>query len=432
MKHRARIAPIILLLLLAGVGYYLYSTGQLPIGTATAATANSASGFIEGEEVNVSTEVGGRVESLAVNEGERVTAGQELVRLDHSLLDAQMLQAQAALEVAKAQLAQVKAGARNEDVHQAETALAQAVVLRDGAKRAWDNAQLVRNNPQELDARLTAAEAQVDVLTQQLEVAKHNVQAAIANAKAAEVRKDSFGGRASVAPEARIAVNQWWAAEEAALTAQAALDSAQAALLGAQKNLEVLQDMRARPFSLNAQVDAAKWQYESAVAAVDIAQARLDAVKAGASKEQVAVAEAMVKQAEAALAVLQVQMAKTTLKSPASGIIARRAIHAGEIAAPGAALLTIASLDPVKLTIYVPETQIGNLKPDDEISVQVDSFPNKVYKGKVVFIASQAEFTPRNVQTKSERVNMVFAVKVQIPNPSLELKPGMPADAILK
>ena len=172
-------------------------------------------------------------------------------------------------------------------------------------------------------------------------------------------------------------------------------------------------------------------QYESAAAAVDVAQTRLEAVKAGATKEQVAVAEAAIKQAESALAVLQVQIAKLTLKSPVSGLVTRRIAHVGELAGPGAVLLTVANLDPVKLTIYVPETQIGQIKIGDEIAVQVDSFPDKIYKGKVTFIASQAEFTPRNVQTKAERVHTVFAVRVQIPNADAELKPGMPADASL-
>jgi len=84
------------------------------------------------------------------------------------------------------------------------------------------------------------------------------------------------------------------------------------------------------------------------------------------------------------------------------------------------------------LTIYVPETQIGKIKIGDVIPIQVDAFPGKVFQGKVIYIASQAEFTPRNVQSKAERVNLVFAVKLQIPNPQMELKPGMPADARLE
>jgi HlyD family secretion protein len=95
-------------------------------------------------------------------------------------------------------------------------------------------------------------------------------------------------------------------------------------------------------------------------------------------------------------------------------------------------LLTITPLDPVKLTIYVPETQLGEIKLADEIGVQVDSFPGRLFKGKVVFISPQAQFTPRNVQTKEQRVTTVFAVKLEIANPDSALKPGMPADATLQ
>ncbi|MBI3732968.1 MAG: efflux RND transporter periplasmic adaptor subunit, partial [Chloroflexi bacterium] len=368
MSHRRRIIPVVLLLIIVG-GYYLYSTGRLPIGTAGATTANTlASGFIEGEEFSVAAEIGGRIEALSVGEGDSVTAGQELARLDRSLLDAQIKQAQAALDTAKAQVAQVKVGPRAEDVRQAEAALVQAVVLRDGAKRAWEDAKLLRDNPQELDARIATARAQVDTLNLQVEVARHQVEAATANAKAAEVRKDSFGGTLALRPDAPIAVNQWWAAEEVLLTARAALDVAQATSAGAQKSLDALLTIRARPLVADAQVNTANLQYESAAAAIDVAQARLDAVKAGVSKEQVAVVEAQVKQAEAALNVLLVQAAKTLLKSPATGVVTRKAVHTGELAAPGASLLTIVSLDPVKLTIFVPETQIGDLKIGDEIA----------------------------------------------------------------
>ena len=95
-------------------------------------------------------------------------------------------------------------------------------------------------------------------------------------------------------------------------------------------------------------------------------------------------------------------------------------------------MLTVTNLDTVTLTIYVPETQIGQIKIGEAIPVAVDSFPGKTFTGTVIFINTQAEFTPRNVQTKSERVNTVFAVKLQLANPDFDLKPGMPADATLQ
>ncbi len=416
MEHRKRMLPMVILLVVVVGGYWLYSTGQLPFSAANG-DANKVSGFIEGDQVTLAAEVGARIQGIAVDEGDQVNAGQPVVRLDRTLLDAQIGQASAAVDTARAQLAQVKAGARAEDIRQAEAALAQSIAVRDGAERAWENAKLVRSKPQELDARLAAAETQY-------KTAKFQYDAAVANAKSAEARKDAIGGVDQARVEGKTIVNQWEAAMAGVATAQAALE-------GALKGLQVLQEMRANPLTLDGQVDAAKAQFDSAGKAVEIAQARVDALKAGPTKEQVAVAEAAVKQAEAALGVLQAQASKMTISSPVSGVITRRVAHAGEIAAPNAPLLSVANLETVTLTIYVPETQIGSIRIGDAIPVSVDSFPNKSFGGRVVFIASQAEFTPRNVQTKAERVNTVFAVKVQIPNPAFELKPGMPADATL-
>ena len=93
--------------------------------------------------------------------------------------------------------------------------------------------------------------------------------------------------------------------------------------------------------------------------------------------------------------------------------------------------MTIANLEEVKLTVYIPENRYGRIQLGQQVDVQVDSYPGQVYKGTVVYISSEAEFTPRNVQTKEERVNTVFAVKILIPNPDHDLKPGMPADATI-
>jgi HlyD family secretion protein len=128
---------------------------------------------------------------------------------------------------------------------------------------------------------------------------------------------------------------------------------------------------------------------------------------------------------------LQVQVDKMSLTSPLSGLVSNRAIHVGETASPGATLMTIANLEEVKLTVYIPENRYGRIQLGQQVDVEVDSYPGQVYQGQVVYISSEAEFTPRNVQTKEERVNTVFAVKILIPNPDRDLKPGMPADATI-
>jgi HlyD family secretion protein len=99
------------------------------------------------------------------------------------------------------------------------------------------------------------------------------------------------------------------------------------------------------------------------------------------------------------------------------------------VIAPGARILRIANLDEVTLTVYVPEPQIGRVKPGQRVRVEVDAYPGRQFEGRVSRVADEAEFTPKSVQTKEERVSLVFAVEIEIPNPDHALKPGMPADA---
>ncbi len=369
------ISTVLVLLVLAG-GYYLYATGNLP----TVAAANNSyvvSGFIESNQVNITSEMSGRIAKLAVNEGDRVTAGEVLAQLDPALFDAQIAQEQSAVDTAKAQLAQVQNGPRPADVSAARAALA----------AAQQNYEQVRAGPT-MD-QIAALKAQAD-----------NAKATLDQAQAAYDRTGGASNPAiGMAPQS-VALQQATNNYKAAVAAyNDALTHPTAAELGA------------------------------AQAQVAQAQAALDRLTPTAVA--IAVAQAQLKQAQDALVVLQIQASKLTITSPTDGVVAQRAANVGELATPGATFLTFTQLDPVKLTIYVPETRLGQIKLGDEIGVQVDSFPGRVFQGKVTYISPQAEFTPRNVQTKDARVNTVFAVKLQISNSDSALKPGMPADATL-
>ena len=129
---------------------------------------------------------------------------------------------------------------------------------------------------------------------------------------------------------------------------------------------------------------------------------------------------------------LQTRMDKMALRTPLAGIVTSRSAHAGEAALAGATLLTVSNLDVVELTIYIPEDELGRVYLGQEVDVAVDAFPGRVFTGTISHISQQAEFTPKNVQTEKERVNMVFAVKVKLDNGDHALKPGMPADAIFR
>lgn len=429
MKHPPKfVPPLVLLLLLAG-GYYLYSTGQLtlPSGIAGAAT-DTVSGFIEGDETTIAAEVGGRIQELTVGEGDQVKAGQVIARLDRTLLDAQIAQAQAAVDTARAQLAQIKAGPRTSDVTAARAAL-------DAAQQNYDKVRGGATEP-DLNAAQAALQAaqqayarvQAGPTADQLALLKAQVDNAQAALNLAQAAYDKVGGAANpnigLMPQSvqlQQATNAYTAAFAAYNDARSHPTAAE--LAAAQAQVQQAQAALARLTADAAQLAAAR-------SGVQQAQAALDRLTPTA--ESIAVAEALVKQAEAAIAVLQVQMTKLTVNSPVAGLVTRRVVDPGEIAGPNAALMTLVTLDPVKMTVYVPETEIGLVKVGDTVQVQVDSFPGRVFDGQVIYISPEAEFTPRNVQTKSERVNQVFAVRVRISNPGGELKPGMPADARFK
>jgi HlyD family secretion protein len=194
---------------------------------------------------------------------------------------------------------------------------------------------------------------------------------------------------------------------------------------------------------------ALKNQLDQAQASLDNAQAQYDLLSSGARPEQLAVAEAQLHAAQAqaeaaqaqvaatqgqidtaraAVGVLEAQLAKLTLSAPAEGVILSRAIEPGEVALPGSALLTIANLADLTITVYAPENLYGNITLGQTARVTVDSFPDEAFSATVTHIADKFEFTPRNVQTVEGRQTTVFAIQLRLANADGRLKPGMPAD----
>lgn len=171
---------------------------------------------------------------------------------------------------------------------------------------------------------------------------------------------------------------------------------------------------------------------DEARARVDEASARLKSLLEGTRPAQIAQAAARVKQAEAALALAQANLAYTRVYAPMDGVVLAKHVEPGEVVAPGAAAVTIAKLNDVYLRVYVPEAQLGRIKLGQKVSVKTDSYPGKIYLGRVSYLSSEAEFTPRTVQTPEERVKLVYRVKIDVPNPTFDLKPGMPADAVIR
>ena len=142
------------------------------------------------------------------------------------------------------------------------------------------------------------------------------------------------------------------------------------------------------------------------------------------TKSRLAESESILNQAS-------IRLGYTQLKSPMDGVVTSRNIEPGETVNAGREVITISDLSRVDLKIFVDETEIGKVKPNQKVEVKIDTFPGKSYMGYVAFISSEGEFTPKIIQTKKERVKLVYLVKVSIVNPDFELKAGMPADALL-
>jgi HlyD family secretion protein len=177
-----------------------------------------------------------------------------------------------------------------------------------------------------------------------------------------------------------------------------------------------------------AQFDAAKSAYEARSAQQRSAVEFFSLVREGARKESIDAAESRVQQARAAVRTAEHRLQDTEIHSPTAGIVLRKHIESGETVGQGVPVYTIGDLLNPWIKVYVKEDKLGWVKIGQKAKITTDSRPNKTYDGRVSYISSEAEFTPKSVQTQEERVKLVYGVKVRVDNAEQELKPSMPAD----
>jgi len=175
--------------------------------------------------------------------------------------------------------------------------------------------------------------------------------------------------------------------------------------------------------------DSARAQAETARAQSRQARETLILARKGPRRERIEQARARLRESEAALALAMERRGYATLVAPSGGMVMAKHIEPGEQVAPGTPVITIGDLENVWVRAYIAETDLGKVKVGQKARVTTDTWPGRKYEGRVSFIASEAEFTPKNVQTREERVKLVYRIKVTLANPARELKPGMPADA---
>lgn len=291
----------------------------------------TATGTIEATDVNIAAKVPAQIVTLYIDDGTPVDSGSLIAVQDHSSLEIQLREAQAAVNQARAQLTLTQKGARPEDIESAEQAVTQA----------------------ETNRKLAADE---------LERTQNLVKGGAATKELLDQEETKF----------RVAQSQLDQAEE---------------------NLSKSRHL-ARP-------------------------------------EDITAATAHVDQLVAARDAIQKQIDDSYITSPLKGMVTHKVAEQGELVAQGATVATVTDLSSVYLMIYVTEEQLPRIKLGQKADVTVDGLPNKTFVGTVTYISPEAEFTPKNIQTKDDRVKLVFGVKVEIPNTTGELKKGLPADATI-
>ncbi len=287
------------------------------------------SGNIEITEAQASFKAAGRIDARVVSEGDVVSAGQIIARLDRVEFAQQVALQQAEVQAAAADLAELEAGSRPEEIAQAEAAVARA----HAEEERW---------------------------------------------RTEEMRQAQLYAQDIVSAREREA-------------ARASLDVARAHLRDAEE--------------------------------------RLTLARKGPRAERIAQARARLDRAKQARGLSQTRLDDALLVAPISGIVLSEHAEPGEYVSPGTPVVTIGVLADVWLRAYIDETDLGRVKVGQRARLTTDTYPGRAYEGVVSFLASEAEFTPKNVQTEKERVKLVYRIKIDVPNPSFELKPGMPADA---
>jgi HlyD family secretion protein len=375
------------LLLLAGVGALVYWGQQLRRGTEL-----YYSGTIEAVQSNLAFQVAGRVQSVTVDEGRAAVAGEVLAVLDRRELGA--LRDQAAANLVRAE----------QGLRQLETVLAvNRHVLPAEVERAGAAVDALRAQVQAAESGLRSQDVE------RARLAAESTRVALDNARRDKQRYDELFSRGVVAERVR---------DTYALQFETALREHQRALEAY---------AQAREGSRREDIDAARARLAEGEAALRLARSNLQKIEA--SESDVEAARAQAAAAAAALRVAEVQLDHAVLKAPYAGIILSRGVEPGEVVAPNQEVLSIADLSTVDLKVFVEETEIGRVRPGQAVEVRIDTFPDKRYAGRVAYVSPQAEFTPKIIQTQKERVKLVFLVKIHVPNPDHELKPGMPADA---
>lgn len=385
---KKRIVPVIALAVMATAAVILWSGGFRRENP----NRIRLSGNIELTEVDISFKIPGKLVERTVDEGDPVKKGQLLARIDQLQTLQQKAAQQAGVQSAAMQLAQsLTSVAWQKATIEGDLAMRRAEVQQAQANL---NDLLAGSRPQEIEqARAAVADARTQA--EQARLDWERAQTLFKNDDISRAQYDQalsrFNSTRAILKQAeeRYALVKEGPRQEQIAAARAALARAQAALKMSEANKLEIQHR----------------------------------------EQDLAARKAEVERAKAQLGVTESQLQDTTVYSPIDGVVLVKSAEVGEVLAAGTTVVTIGDIDHPWLRGYINETDLGRVKLGQTVKVTTDSFPGKVYQGRISFIASEAEFTPKQIQTPEERVKLVYRIKVDVANPHRELKGNMPVDA---
>jgi len=341
------------------------------------------SGFVEADQIRVGSRVGGRVVEVLVDEGQRLKTGDVLYRIDPFDLRQRLAESEAELARAQAESDRLKAGYRTEEV-------AQARAKRDRAASTLDK---LNAGPRKQEVEIARAK---------LDVAKANLGLADSeHARVARLQKESQAAAIEIDRVVR------------------ALKAAQAEVASAEQELQLLEE------------GTRKEEIAEATATLADADAALKLLETGYRIEDIAQAAAAADAAKAHVAAIKIQLDELVVKAPLDCVVEAIDLHPGDLVPANAPSASLLDLSQMWVRSYVPESRLAAVSMNQKIPVTADGLPNRTFNGHVTFIASEAEFTPRNVQTPEERSKQVFRIKVTLDEGKDLLRVGMPVDVHL-
>ncbi len=447
-----------------------------PSGTAKNLEPILASGVIEANQVNISPELSGRIKEIHVGEGSSVSAGDLIISLEDDYLLTQKTQAIAQVDAAlvmqesaqaAVQAAQAYHASAEANLNGAEIQYQQVLAQVQSFESDYRVADWIEIPPSQIELpawyfqqpeKITAAEQIVDLAWEDYQTELENYQEVADDVggedfQEAEMRLANAQAAFQIANALKDRQVSYWGNQEIIEEIDNLVESAETELGEAQKAYEqLLADPQYEDIlKARAKVSVSRERYDLTrdyladqfngdySFDVQLAQSLVDQAEAGLLQAEAQITQAElsltsaaagVEQARAALELINLQLEKTQISSPISGVVLSKTVEAGEMIGAGFTALTIGDLSSLTVTVYLPEDRYGQVNLADVAELTIDSYPDRTFEAEVIYISDQAEYTPRNVQTQEERQNTVYAVKLSIKNTEGILKPGMPADVV--